>query len=291
MTDKPDQQNHTRPKADDREVVLGYSNHHLAQQVHALHVKRSRRRSILVLAVQLIILFGSFILWETAGRMKWIDVLLFSYPSKIVELLWENLLEGTLLPHVGITVTETLIGFVSGTLCGTLLAALIWWSPFLSRVLDPFIVVLNSMPKVALGPIFIVAIGPGLGSVIAMALAITVIITTLVVYSSFKEVDNNYIKIVQLFGGSRLTIFRRVILPASFGTIISTLKVNVGLAWVGVIVGEFLVAKQGLGYLIIYGFQVFNFTLVISSLFVIAIAATFMYQAVAYLENKLARRL
>jgi len=257
----------------------------------AVYMRRRRRSNAWVLVVQLLILSGSIGLWEIAGRQKWIDVLIFSYPSKIFGLLWENLLEGTLLPHVSVTVLETLCGFLLGTLCGTMFAAVIWWSPFFARVLDPFIVVLNSMPKVALGPIFIVAIGPGLGSIIATALAVTVIITTLVVYSSFKEVDANYVKVVRLFGGGRLTVFRRVILPASFPTIISTLKVNVGLSWVGVIVGEFLVAREGLGYLIIYGFQVFNFTLVISSLFVIALVATLMYQAVDYLETRLSRRL
>lgn len=263
----------------------------IAAEAYAGYVRRRRRSTALILAAQLVILVGSIGLWEIAGRQKWIDVLIFSYPSKIFGLLWENLLEGTLLPHVWVTVLETLCGFLLGTLCGTMLAAVIWWSNFLARVLDPFIVVLNSMPKVALGPIFIVAIGPGLGSIVATALAVTVIITTLVVYSSFKEVDANYIKVVRLFGGGRLTVFRRVILPASFPTIISTLKVNVGLSWVGVIVGEFLVAREGLGYLIIYGFQVFNFTLVISSLFVIALVATLMYQAVAYLESKLSRKL
>lgn len=267
------------------------SSERLADKVYESHVRRKRKLSILVVATQLIILAGSLTLWEVAGRLKWIDNLLFSYPSKILALLWGNLWEGELLPHVGVTILETVCGFILGTVCGTLLAAIIWWSPFLAKVLDPFIVVLNSMPKVALGPILIVAIGPGVGSVIAMALAITVIITTLVVYTSFKEVDDNYIKVVRLFGGNRMTVFRRVILPASFPTIVSTLKVNVGLAWVGVIVGEFLVAKEGLGYLIIYGFQVFNFTLVIGSLFVIAIAATLMYQAVAYMESKLSSRL
>lgn len=267
------------------------SSEGLACEVFATHGRRKRRVGLFVLASQLVILIGSMSLWEVAGRLKWIDNLLFSYPSKVVALLWTNLWEGELLPHVGVTIIETICGFILGTLCGTLLAAIIWWSPFLARVLDPYIVVLNSMPKVALGPILIVAIGPGLGAVIAMALAITVIITTLVVYTSFKEVDSNYIKVVRLFGGNRTTVFRRVILPASFPTIVSTLKVNVGLAWVGVIVGEFLVAKEGLGYLIIYGFQVFNFTLVIGSLFVIAVAATLMYQAVAYMENKLSNKL
>jgi NitT/TauT family transport system permease protein len=121
-------------------------------------------------------------------------------------------------------------------------------------------------------------------------LSITIIITTLVVYNAFNEVDPNYVKVVQTFGGKKAQVFRMVILPASFGAIVSTLKVNVGMAWVGVIVGEFLVAQSGLGYLIMYGFQVFNFNLVWASLILIAIIATVMYEAVLYTEKWLLRR-
>ncbi|WP_420799710.1 ABC transporter permease [Paenibacillus mesophilus] len=243
-----------------------------------------------VAATQIALLVAFLALWEAAGRGKWIDVLLFSYPSKIAKLLIEKMADGSLMPHVWATVMETGAGFLLGTLFGTALATLIWWSPFLARVLDPFIVVANSMPKVALGPLFIVGLGPNVMSIIATTLAITVIITTLVVYTSFKEVDANYIKVIRMFGGTRTQSFQKVILPASVPAIVSTLKVNVGLAWVGVIVGEFLVSKQGLGYLIIYGFQVFNFTLVLGSLVIIAIVATIMYQVVAYAERKLQRR-
>lgn len=260
------------------------------QLIHEGHRRRNRVETGFVWITRFALLAVFFGLWELAGRQRWIDVLLFSYPSKIVKLLVQKLMDGSLLPHVGMTVLETAAGFALGTLCGTLLAILLWSSRFLARTLDPFIVVLNSMPKVALGPLFIVGIGPNIMSIIATTLAITVIITTLVVLSSFREVDANYVKVVRVFGGTRAQTFRKVILPASIPTIVSTLKVNVGLAWVGVIVGEFLVSKAGLGYLIIYGFQVFNFTLVIGSLFVIAIVATVMYQAVSYLEKKLEKR-
>ncbi len=261
----------------------------LGKQIHQQFLQSEKKTLIQVRLTQAVILIASLALWEAGGRLKWIDVLLFSYPSKVLALLWSKLLDGSLLPHVGATVFETVIGFLLGTLCGTLLATLIWWSPFLSRVLDPYMVVLNSMPKVALGPLFIVGLGPGLLSIIATTLSITVIITTLVVYGSFKEADPNFVLVVRIFGGSKRKVFQKVILPASFPTIVSTLKVNVGLAWVGVIVGEFLVSKAGLGYLIIYGFQVFNFTLVISALFVIAVVATLMYQAVSYMEARITK--
>jgi len=228
--------------------------------------------------------FGS---WEIASRLEWIDPLIFSSPSKIWHLLTVKILDGSLLNHASITLFETVLGFILGTLLGTLLASLLWWSPFLSKVLDPYLVILNAMPKVALGPILIVALGPGFTSIISMGAIISVFITTIVVYTAFREVDPNYLKVLQTFGATRFQSFQEAILPASFPTIISTLKVNVGLSWVGVIVGEFLVSSRGLGYLIIYGFQVFNFTLVFLSLIIIAVCATIMYQLVAWLERKL----
>jgi NitT/TauT family transport system permease protein len=248
-------------------------------------LKSRRRRLVLTTQLSLLLLFVG--LWELAGQLKWINVLIFSYPSKIARQIFKDALSGELWPHLGITVAETAVGFLLGTLIGTALAVLIWWSPFLSRVLDPYMVVFNSMPKVALGPIFIVMFGAGYMAIVVTTLSITVIVTTLVVYNSFNEVDQNLIKVIRTFGGSRRDVFLKAILPASFPTIVSTLKVNVGMAWVGVIVGEFLVAKIGLGYLIVYGFQVFNFTLVLSSLVIIAIVATAMYQLVVYIERKL----
>lgn len=259
------------------------------QGIHARHMHHKRKMKNRVLMVQTALLVLFFAFWELAGRSKWIDVLLFSYPTKIFVKIWEDMISGELWGHVGVTVGETAVGFLLGTLLGTLLAVCIWWSPFLNRVLDPYMVVFNSMPKVALGPIFIVMFGAGFTAIVMTTLSITVIVTTLVVYNSFSEVDSNLIKVVRTFGGSKSQVFKRVILPASFPAIVSTLKVNVGMAWVGVIVGEFLVAKSGLGYLIMYGFQVFNFTLVLSSLLIIAVVATAMYQMVVYIEKRLVK--
>ncbi|MGG6314407.1 ABC transporter permease [Paenibacillus macerans] len=253
------------------------------------HRKRKRRLSRWVLSVQTLLLVMFVGLWELAGQLRWIDVLIFSYPSKVGRQIVKDAVTGELWPHLAMTVGETAVGFLLGTLLGTLLAVLIWWSPFLSKVLDPYMVVFNSMPKVALGPIFIVLFGAGFTAIVVTTLSITVIVTTLVVFNSFNEVDSNLVKVIRTFGGNRRDVFLKAILPASFPTIVSTLKVNVGMAWVGVIVGEFLVAKIGLGYLIVYGFQVFNFTLVLSSLVIIAVVATGMYQLVVYIERKLVR--
>lgn len=259
------------------------NNHKLHEQFKQSLIKEKRW----VRFYQLLILIAFFSLWEVASRLKWIDQLIFSSPSKIYSLLVENVADGTIFVHIGYTVFETVLGFIIGTLLGTVLAAILWWSPFLSKILDPYLVILNAMPKVALGPILIVAMGPGMNSIITMGAIISVIISTIVIYTSFKNVDGNYLKVLQTFNASRFQMFKEAILPASFPTIISTLKVNVGLSWVGVIVGEFLVSSKGLGYLIIYGFQVFNFNLVLMSLLIIAIFATIMYQLVELLEKRL----
>jgi len=258
-------------------------------QKHKEYIQSLKKEKRLVWLYQGLIFIVFFGAWETASRQSWIDPLIFSSPTKIWDLFMEKLSDGTLVTYLSVTLGETVIGFILGTLLGTLLAALLWWSPFLSKVLDPYLVILNAMPKVALGPILIVGLGPGFTSIIAMGTIISVIITTIVVYTSFREVDPNYLKVMHTFGAKRSRTFKEVILPSSFPTIISTLKVNVGLSWVGVIVGEFLVSAKGLGYMIIYGFQVFNFTLVLMSLLVIAVCATLMYKVVEIIEKKLIR--
>lgn len=254
---------------------------------HGLFLKKQRIYTLYVTLVQISILIAFIGLWEIASQKLWIDPLIFSQPTKVWDLFVKMAMEGTIYKHIVVTLMETIIGFALGTILGTLFAIVIWSSDFISRVSDPYIVVLNGMPKVALGPLFIVGLGAGYTAVIVMALSISVIITTIVVYTSFRDVDINYIKLAKTLGASKKQIFQKIVFPASVPTIISTLKVNVGLSWVGVIVGEFLVSKAGLGYLIIYGFQVFNLTLVMVSLFIISICATLMYQGVSMLENRM----
>ena len=176
-----------------------------------------------------------------------------------------------------------------GTTAGTLIAVILWWSELLSKVLEPYLVVLNSLPKIALGPIFIVWIGAGPASIIAIALTISLIVTILEVLNGFVSVDGDKIKLVRTFGANRLQVLTKVVLPSSYPVIINALKVNVGLSWVGVIVGEFLVSKAGLGYLIVYGGQVFQLDLVMTSVLILLIAAALMYQGVVYIEKILVK--
>lgn len=257
------------------------SDHHLFEK----YKNQLKSEKKIVFAWQISILVAFFGLWEMASRLYWIDPLIFSSPTRVLDLLVNRFANGSMITHIQVTLFETVLGFIIGTVVGIMIATLLWSSRRFARIMDPFLVIMNAMPKVALGPIIIVALGPGYLSIIMMGAIISVIITTLVVYSGFNEVDPNYEKVLISFGATRWQLFKEAIFPATLPVMISTLKVNVGLSWVGVIIGEFLVSTQGLGYLIIYGFQVFDFTLVMSSLVVIAIFAAIMYKLVEKLEK------
>jgi len=257
------------------------SNEHL---VFLQNVRRDKRQ---VLLARLAILFFFVLGWELAGRWGVIDTFITSQPSRVLATIINLYQNGQLFYHIWVTTAENIVGFISGTILGTLIAIALWWSNFLSRVLDPYLVVLNALPKIALGPILIVWIGNGPPAIIAMALLISLVVTILTVYSGFMQVDEEKIKLLQTFGASKLQLLRLVILPASVPTIVSALKINVGLSWVGVIVGEFLVSKAGLGYLIVYGGQVFKLDLVMASVIILSLAAAIMYQGVVMLERQL----
>lgn len=246
---------------------------------------KTEKRIVFVWQILIFILFISS--WELLSRFHLIDPLLFSSPTKVVELIFRKTLDGSIINHLFITLFETIIGFIVGTILGIISASVLWSSNRFAKISDPYLVILNAMPKVALGPIIIVALGPSYLSIIMMGALISIIITTIVVYSAFIEVDPNYEKVLFSFGATKWQRFKEAIFPATLPTMISTLKVNVGLSWVGVIVGEFLVSNKGLGYLIIYGFQVFDFTLVMGSLAIIAVFAAIMYKIVERVEKAL----
>jgi NitT/TauT family transport system permease protein len=255
---------------------------------HQLYLAARKNYRIRVLIFQVFLLCFFIALWELATHFRWIDPFIFSSPSRVLKTIATLHQEGSLYYHIWITVFETVIGFLLGTVIGTGIAVLLWWSDFLAEVLDPYLVVLNSLPKIALGPIIIVWFGAGPPAIITMALLISVIVTILGVYTGFTQVDSDKIKLLKTFGATKLQVLHKVILPASIPTVISALKINVGLSWVGVIVGEFLVSRAGLGYLIVYGGQVFRLDLVMTSVIILCLAAALMYQGVVYLERWLA---
>lgn len=257
---------------------------------HKEYIKKYKQRKINIFITQIIIAIAFFALWEWASRVKIIDPFITSQPTRIIKTIINLYNEGDLFKHIGITCGETAAGFLLGTLIGTLIAIILWWSAFLSKVVEPYLVILNSLPKIALGPIFIVWIGAGPTSIIVIAMSISMIVTILEVLNGFLNTDSDKIKLVETFGAKRLQVLQKVVLPSSFPIIINALKINVGLSWVGVIVGEFLVSKAGIGYLIVYGGQVFQLDLVMTSVFILAIAAFFMYQIVYFLEKLLIKK-
>ena len=259
--------------------------------LRAAYLRAQRRRRRLVLALQILLLAAFLGLWELTARLGWVDAFIVSSPSRVVHTLVGLQNSGELWLHIGTSCLEVVVGFVLGTLLGTLIAIGLWWSELLSRVLDPYLVVLNALPKTALGPVFIVWIGAGTESIIAMTIAISIFVTILNMHVGFLSTDREKIRLMQTLGATRHQILWRLVIPANYATLFNTLRVNVGLSWVGVIMGEFLVSKAGLGYLIVYGSQVFNMDLVMATVLVLAVAAVVMYQLVLWLEKFFKNRL
>lgn len=254
-------------------------------QEHLEFLRSVRRGKMEIRLTQLIVLCAALVLWEILANARIIDPFITSQPSRVIKTIVQLYQEGVLFEHIVVTCWETIVGFVLGTFLGTIIAIILWWSKFLSKVSEPYLVVLNSLPKIALGPVFIVWIGAGPAAIIVMTLAISLIVTIMEVLNGFLAIDQEKIKLVQTFGGTKYQILTKVLLPASLPTIINALKINVGLSWVGVIVGEFLVSKSGLGYLIVYGGQVFKLDLVMTSVIILGVAAALMYQGVVILEK------
>lgn len=252
-----------------------------------LFLKQTATEKRMVNLIRMAILIAFFGLWELSARLGLIDPFIMSSPSRIIATLYALLRDGSLFRHIGISCLETVIGFMLGTLLGTCLAALLWWSNLASKVTEPYLVVLSALPKVALGPIFIVWVGAGAKAIIVMTLAISLIVTILDVLNGFRATDSDKIKLVRSFGASKWQIFTKVVLPYNIPTLINALKINVGLSWIGVIMGEFLVSKAGIGYLIVYGSQVFQMDLVMMGVLILCIPAALMYLGVQLLEKKL----
>lgn len=238
----------------------------------------------LVILTQILILIGFLVIWEALANAKIIDSFITSQPSRIFKTFL-NLASNDLLKHMQVTVYETLIGFGLGTILGVGIAIILWWSKFLAKVSEPFLVVLNSLPKVALGPIIIIWVGSGMPAIIVMAIAISLIVTILEMLNGYLKTDKEIIKMARTFNCTKLQLLTKIVIPANVGTFINSLKVNIGLSLVGVISGEFLVSKAGLGYLIVYGGQVFKLDLVMTSVIILGIVAGIMYGAVLLIEK------
>lgn len=249
------------------------------------YLKKLKVDKIKIFCIQIILLIIIIAGWEMLANYKVISTFLFSKPSDIYVLFLKYLSNGQLLIHVWTSVYETLLGLFIGTALGILIAILLWLSPKLSKILDPFLVVLNALPKTALAPIIIVWVGANIKGIVVTAILISIVVTILSAYNYFINVDEEKIKMLRSFGANKLQILTKLILPANIGNIINIIKINIGLSWVGVIVGEFLVSRNGIGYLIVYGSQVFKLDIVMMGVFVLAICAWVMYSIVNFVEK------
>lgn len=253
---------------------------------HELYVKKVKRDKLKVTLFRILILLGFIVLWELAADMKWIDPFLTSSPSRMFKSFLSFYEDGTILRHIWVTCYETILGFSLGTILGTIVAIVLWWFPFTAKVLDPYLVVLNALPKVALAPIIIFWVGNGTSAIIVIALLISIVTTIISVFTGFQDVDREKILLMKTFQANKIQILRYLIIPYTIPVLISALKINVGLSWVGVIMGEFLVAREGLGFLIVYGGQISQLDMVMMSIVLLSIIAFLMYKLVAIIEKK-----
>lgn len=257
---------------------------------HKAYLKKVKLYKYAVRAVQVLIIVVFLIIWQLASQYGVINSFIYSSPSKIFDTIVSLYNDGSLFHHVWITFYEVIISFVLGSLIGISIAVALWRFTFLSRVLDPYLTVLNSLPKVSLGPIIIIIAGAGIQSIIVMALFISVIVTIINVHQAFSNTDKNKLKVMESFKASKSQILFKLILPSNFNNIIGVFKVNIGLVFIGTIMGEFLVSKAGVGYLIMYGSQVFNLNLVMSGIIILAIMSSLLYYFIVFIQKRLTRR-
>ena len=255
-----------------------------------LYLKKRKTNEFLINLTRIAILVSFIFLWEFLARLNVIDSFLMSMPSKVLFTIKELTVSGELFKHISTTLYETVLGFLIATVLGTIIALILWLSEFLRRVLEPYIVVLNSLPKIALGPIIIVWFGAGTKSIVFMCIIITIIVTVITMENGFISTDKNKILLLKSLGATKFQTLTKLVIPASIPTFVSCLKINVGMSWIGSIMGEYLVSKQGIGYLIVYGGQVFRLDLVMASTVVLCLLASIMYGLVVLLEKTIVKR-
>ena len=250
---------------------------------HNNYLKKIKKEKIMIHISQVLIVIIIFSLWELLAQNNIINTFLYSSPTRIINTILNN----NLFSHIGITLYEVVLSFIISSVLALIISTLLWWKSFLAKVIEPFLTILNSLPKVALGPLIIIWAGASIKSIIIMSLMISLFITIINFYQAFISTNENYIILLKSFKATKKDIYFKVILPSNKESIISTLKINMSMNFIGIIMGELLVSKNGLGYLIMYGSQVFNVTLVITSIVILAILSFIFYYLITYIEKKL----
>ncbi len=257
---------------------------------HKVYLKKRKKEKIFIISFQIGIIVLFIFLWQILANLGVINTFISSSPKQVLDTIIMLHNTNNLYNHIWITFYETIISFSIGTILGILIATILWWNEKIAKIIDPYLTVINSLPKVALGPIIIIWCGAGMKSIIFMALLISLIITIINVYQGFISVDKVKIKLMKSFGANKFQIYTKLLLPGTFSNIISTLKINISMSLIGVIMGEFLVSKEGIGYLIMYGSQVFNLNLVMSGIVILMIFSYILYLIVNSLEKILVKK-
>ena len=249
------------------------------------YLKNKRRTNILIKLCQIIILISIILLWQYLSDKKIINTFITSSPTLIFKTIINLYKTNNLFNHILITTYETITSFILGSILGIQLAIILWYSPFLSKVFDPYLTVLNSLPKVALGPILIMITGANIKTIIITSILISIITTIISTYNGFISTPKDKIKLLKSFKATKFQILRYLILPANYKTIISTLKITLSLSLIGVITAELLVSKKGIGYLIMYGSNIFNLNLVITGILILMVLSYLLYEIICYIEK------
>ena len=257
---------------------------------HQLFLKQLKKNNFIIIGGRILLFMSLIGIWELLTLLKIVDPFITSSPSRIFNMLVELFKEGNILRHSYITLYETVLAFSISMIVGLIVAIILFSFEKTRKILEPYLIVLNSLPKIALGPLIIVWVGAGTKAIVLMGFLICIVITIVSLLNSFLNVSKSKILLMKTLGASRFQILTKLIIPECFPEIISTLKINVGMSWVGTIMGEYLVSKEGLGYLIVYGGYIFKLDLVMTSIFILCILAGLMYFGVSFIEKKLYKK-
>ncbi|MGG6311020.1 ABC transporter permease [Paenibacillus macerans] len=253
--------------------------------------KSNRRRSRVIGWGRLAVAVLLFVVWEAFTRIGWLDAYYWSNPSAIVQTAWLQMTEGSLLSDIAYTSGSTVLGFAFGTLCGALLGLSFWWSRSYAGISEPYLIILNAMPKLALAPVLVILLGIGFFSKVALAFSMTIVVSALSAYSGVKSVDPDMEKLMYSLGAKRMQVFTKVVIPWSMPWIISSLRINIALALAGAIVGEFIASSQGVGRMIMYAGTILDINLVWVGVMVLSVLSIVMYWGVVLLEKALSKGL